>query len=191
MTSIDRHESSQIGPGGANSLRAVTLIFWKADLEERLASYPSYSYLSDMAPPDPCLETVVADLTLAVGQLLRRLRSEANPSGLNLSQMGALARLEQRGPMTTADLARAEAMKPQSMGSVLASLEQEGLVDRQPHPTDGRQVLFALTDKGMEERRQHSTAKRDWLVTATARLEPAELQTLVAAIPLIRRIGES
>jgi DNA-binding MarR family transcriptional regulator len=169
----------------------VTLIIWKADLEERLASCPSYSYLYVMTAADPCLETVVADLTLALGQLLRRLRSEANPSGLNLSQMGALARLEQRGPMTTADLARAEAMKPQSMGSVLASLEQEGLVDRQPHPTDGRQVLFALTQKGMEERRQHSTAKRDWLVAATARLEPAELHTLIAAIPLIRRIGES
>jgi DNA-binding MarR family transcriptional regulator len=144
-----------------------------------------------MTPANPSVETVVADLTLAVGQLLRRLRSEANPSGLNLSQIGALARLDQRGPMTTADLARVEAMKPQSMGSVLASLEQEGLVHRQTHPTDGRQVLFALTEKGTEERRQRRIAKRDWLLTATARLEPAELQTLVAAIPLIRRIGES
>jgi DNA-binding MarR family transcriptional regulator len=144
-----------------------------------------------MTPPNPSVETVVADLTLAVGQLLRRLRSQANPSGLNLSQIGALARLDQRGPMTTADLARVEAMKPQSMGSVLASLEQEGLVHRQTHPTDGRQVLFALTERGMEERRQRRIAKRDWLLTATARLEPAELQTLVAAIPLIRRIGES
>jgi DNA-binding MarR family transcriptional regulator len=144
-----------------------------------------------MTPPNPSVETVVADLTLAVGQLLRRLRSEANPSGLNLSQIGALARLDQRGPMTTADLARVEAMKPQSMGSVLASLEQEGLVHRQTHPTDGRQVLFALTERGMEERRQRRIAKRDWLLAATARLEPAELQTLVAAIPLIRRIGES
>ena len=34
--------------------------------------------------------------------------------------MGALARLEQGGAMTTADLARAESMKPQSMGTILA-----------------------------------------------------------------------
>jgi DNA-binding MarR family transcriptional regulator len=141
--------------------------------------------------PEVSLETVVADLTLAVGQLLRRLRSEANPSELNLSQMGALARLEQVGPTTTADLARAESMKPQSMGTVLASLEQEGLVQRQPHPTDGRQVLFALTDEGREERRRRHVAKRAWLVAAAAKLDPAQLQTLAAAIPLIRRIGES
>jgi DNA-binding MarR family transcriptional regulator len=141
--------------------------------------------------PDVSLETVVADLTLAVGQLLRRLRSEANPSELSISQMGALARLEQIGAMTTADLARAESMKPQSMGTILASLEQEGLVIRQPHPTDGRQVLFAMTERGREERRQRHIAKRNWLVAAATKLDQVELQTLAAAIPLIRRIGES
>ena len=140
---------------------------------------------------DVSLEAVVSDLTVAIGQLVRRLRSEANPSELNLSQLGALKRLEQIGPMTTADLARAESMKPQSMGTVLASLEQEGLVQRQPHPTDGRQVLFELTEKGREERRQRHIAKRDWLVASAAKLDPMELRTLVAAIPLIRRIGES
>lgn len=143
------------------------------------------------ADPDPSLEAVVADLTLAVGQLVRRLRSEANPSELNLSQMGTLARLERAGAMTTADLAREESMKPQSMGTILAGLEQEGLVYRQPHPTDGRQVLFDLTEKGVEERRQRAIAKRDWLVAAAAKLHPAELEALVAAIPLIRQIGES
>ncbi|MGG6496714.1 UNVERIFIED_CONTAM: MarR family transcriptional regulator, partial [Bacteroidetes bacterium 56_B9] len=88
-----------------------------------------------------------------------------------------------------ADLAREESMKPQSMGTILAGLEQEGLVYRQPHPTDGRQVLFDLTEKGVEERRQRAIAKRDWLVAAAAKLHPAELEALVAAIPLIRQIG--
>lgn len=137
------------------------------------------------------LETVVADLTLAVGQLLRRLRTEANPSELSLSQMGAAARLEQAGPMTIADLARAESMRPQSMGTLLAGLEHEGLVQRQPHPTDGRQVLFDLTERGRNERRRRHIAKRAWLVAMVAKLDPRELQTLAAAIPLIRRIGES
>ena len=61
--------------------------------------------------------------------------------------------------MTTADLARAEFVKPQSMGTTLADLEQAGLVQRRPHPTDGRQVLFALTAEGMEARRQRNIAK--------------------------------
>ncbi|MGU7778729.1 MarR family winged helix-turn-helix transcriptional regulator [Burkholderia sp. PU8-34] len=140
---------------------------------------------------DPAAETVVADLTLAVGQLIRRIRSEVDSSGLNLSQISALARLEQNGPMTTADLARAESMKPQSMKTILASLEEEGLVERRPHPTDGRQILFVLTEAGIEERRKRNVAKRAWLVSALARLDPDETRTLIAAIPLIKRLGES
>ncbi|HTV86728.1 MAG TPA: MarR family transcriptional regulator [Dyella sp.] len=140
--------------------------------------------------PDAALEAAVAELTASVGQLLRRLRSQANPNDLNLSQLSALARLDQHGAMTTADLARADAMKPQSMGAILASLEQEGLVKRQPHPTDGRQILFALTDEGAHMRRQRGIAKRQWLLAAMAKLEPAELKTLIDAIPLIKRLGE-
>jgi DNA-binding MarR family transcriptional regulator len=137
------------------------------------------------------LETAVADLTVAVGQLLRRLRSETNPSELNLSQHSVLSRLDQLGAMTTADLARAESMKPQSMGAVLASLEQEGLVHRQPHPTDGRQILFALTDEGVDLRRKRVVAKREWLLAAMAQLGPDELQAVMTAIPLIKRLGEA
>lgn len=136
-------------------------------------------------------ETVVDDLTLAVGQLIRRLRSEVDSSGLTLSQLSALARLEQNGPMTTAELARAESMKPQSMKTILASLENEGLVQREPHPTDGRQILFLLTRAGIDERQQRTVAKRAWLQAALARLDPEDMQTLAAAIPLIRRLGES
>ena len=106
--------------------------------------------------PGVSADTVATDLTLAVGQLIRRLRSEIDSEGLGMSQTSALARLERQGPMTTADLARAEAMKPQSMKAILASLEEDGLVERQPHPTDGRQILFLLTAAGREARRKRA-----------------------------------
>ena len=136
------------------------------------------------------LEETVAGLTLAMGQLLRRLRAEGGPGELSLSQAAVLGRLEAAGWATTADLARAEAVKPQSMGATLAGLEQEKLVYRRPHPTDGRQVLFGLTDKGAEARRARKVAKRAWLLTAIGKLEPSELQNLKAAIPLIHQLGE-
>ena len=140
------------------------------------------------APISP--ETVVPALTQAVGHLLRRLR-DANPGGLNLSQAAVLARLEENAGMTTADLARAEAMKPQSMSPILASLEQDGLVERNPHPTDGRQILFSLTARGVEARRKRSSAKQAWLLAAVAKLGPAEQQTLLSAAVIIRRLGGS
>ncbi|MCL2658804.1 MAG: MarR family transcriptional regulator [Betaproteobacteria bacterium] len=139
----------------------------------------------------PPADLVAADLTMAIRQLLRRLRAETNPSELSLSQMAALSRLEQNGSMTTADLARAELMKPQSMGVIVASLEREGLIERRPHPSDRRQVHFMLTEEGGAMRSQHRSLKRDWLVTALAKLDAADMKALTAAIPLIRRIGES
>jgi DNA-binding MarR family transcriptional regulator len=144
------------------------------------------------ASPDPstALETTVTALSLAIGQLLRRLRAESNADQLTWSQTVALARLEQAGSMTTADLARAESVKPQSMGATLAELEREGLVARQPHPTDGRQVLFSLTQDGVEARRKRSAAKQKWLLAAMARLAPDEQRTLMAAAALIKRLGE-
>ncbi len=137
------------------------------------------------------LETAVTELSLAVGQLLRRLRADTNPDGLTWSQTMVLARLDKAGPMTTADLARAEGVKPQSMGATLAELEGEGLVSRQPHPTDGRQILFALTEAGIQARHRRSAAKQKWLLEAMARLTPEERETLMSAVVLIKRLGEA
>lgn len=136
------------------------------------------------------LEATVADLTLAIGQLLRRLRQDVSPEGLSWSQTSALSRLDTMGPMTIADLARAEGVKPQSMRVTLADLEQEGLVERRPHPTDGRQVLVSPTPKGSEMRHKRSIAKQQWLLAALQKLEPSERQTLVEAVALLRRLGD-
>ncbi len=136
------------------------------------------------------LETSVADLLAVTGQLTRRLRAVSNTRELTWSQVAIMARLEEAGPMTTADLARAEAVKPQSMGGTLAAMEEEGLVERRSHPTDGRQILYALTDEGLEARQQVSLAKRDWLLAAVSQLSPAEQETLVEAVDIIRRLGD-
>jgi DNA-binding MarR family transcriptional regulator len=137
------------------------------------------------------LEQAVVELSLAIGQLRRRLRAEVNPSELNLSQMAVLVRLHQQDDMTTAELARAESMTPQSMGKVMSSLELGGLVGRQPHPTDGRQMQFRVTAKGRAVRDAYKLAKRDWLMSAIGKLSPAEQSQLIIATHLIRRLGES
>jgi DNA-binding MarR family transcriptional regulator len=147
--------------------------------------------MSESAGPPISLETTITELSLAIGHLLRRLRAESNSDALSWSQTVALSRLEKTGPMTTADLARAESVKPQSMSATLAELERDGLVERRPHPTDGRQILFALTVQGVEARRKRSAAKQKWLLAAMAKLDPGEHRTLMSAAALIKRLGES
>ena len=135
------------------------------------------------------LEVAVTELLSVTGQLTRRLRAISNTRELTWSQVAIMARLEEAGPLTTADLARAESVKPQSMGGTLAAMEEEGLVERQPHPTDRRQILYALTDEGREARRKVSLAKREWLLAAIAQLSRGEQKTLLAAVDIIRRFG--
>ena len=138
----------------------------------------------------PPAEVHAAELMQAVGVLLRRVRGEAGNEGPSWSQAAAMGRLDREGAMTTAELARAEMVKPQSMGALLAELELDGLVRRDPHPTDGRQILFSLTAAGVDARRRRQAAKLAWLTAAIARLETDEQRTLVDAIELVKRLGE-
>ena len=81
-------------------------------------------------------------------------------------------------------------MKPQSMGTTIATLEEMGLVERKPHPTDGRQVNIVLTAKGVTVRNSFREAKRNWLAQAIAQLEEEEKETLFKAGEIIKRLAE-
>jgi DNA-binding MarR family transcriptional regulator len=138
-------------------------------------------------------ENAADDLALALGLLMRRLRSAAPSESPELSwtQKAVMRRLEAEGPTTTAELARAEGIKPQSMGAALAALENMELVERRPHPTDGRQMDIALTPKGAAVRKDAGMAKRTWLAQAIAKLDAAERKNLPALIEVLKRLGES
>ncbi|MGA8440037.1 MAG: MarR family transcriptional regulator [Candidatus Sulfotelmatobacter sp.] len=136
------------------------------------------------------LEISAIDLIQAVGLLLRRVRAAAASHELSLTEAAVMARLAKDGPATTADLARAEGMKPQSMGTTVAALEEMGMVERKPHPTDGRQVNIELTAKGADVRNRAKDAKRTWLVQAITQLDKQEQATLFAAGEIIERLAE-
>ena len=68
-------------------------------------------------------EAEMQDFTQAIGLLVRRLRAAGRSQDLSLTESAVLARLDREGPATTADLARAEGVKPQSMGATVSALE--------------------------------------------------------------------
>jgi len=141
--------------------------------------------------PRKTLETAVTDFGRAIGLLMRRLRTASASHDLSWTETAIMARLARNGPATTADLARAEAMKPQSMGTTIAALEELGIVERRPHPTDGRQVNIVLTAKGAALRKSAKDTKSIWLTHAIAQLDEQERETLFAAGEIIKRLAES
>jgi DNA-binding MarR family transcriptional regulator len=136
-------------------------------------------------------DTGVNDLLLSIGQLVRRVRAASASHDLSLTEYSVLVRLDKEGPATTADLARAEGMKPQSMGAAVAALEKFGFVERRPHPTDGRQMHIATTAKGAEVRRATRAAKRLWLGNAVSRLDEKDQAALFAAGEIMKRLVET
>jgi DNA-binding MarR family transcriptional regulator len=142
--------------------------------------------------PNPDRARAADELTSVVAQLHRRLRAASAPGALTPSQSSVMARLGQEGPATTAGLARAEYVRPQSMRVTLAALEERGLVARTPHPTDGRRVMFSLTEAGALLRGPGHQARRGWLAEAIgAQLTPDEREALPAAIDLLRKLARS
>jgi len=128
-------------------------------------------------------------LRALMGRLKRRLREQAHVGDLTPSQVSVLLRLEEDGPATASSLARAEGMRPQSMGPIIAALEGAGMVSGGPDPTDGRQTLLSLTDACRKWIEDGRAARQDWLTRALqAHLSPEEQDRLAEAVGLLKRL---
>lgn len=135
-------------------------------------------------------EAEMVELMQAIGMLVRRVRVEGRSHDLSLTESAVMARLDREGPATTADLARAEGVKPQSMGATVAALVESGMVERRPHATDGRQMMIALTAKGAAVRKSMKEAKHTWLAQAVMKLDKREQEQLFRAGRILRQLVE-
>ncbi|MEP7455977.1 MarR family transcriptional regulator [Phyllobacterium sp. SB3] len=141
---------------------------------------------------DTEVSSLTAELHIVIGALSRRLREEADTGDLTRAQKSVLLRLERDGPTTGSALARAEAMRPQSMGAIIAVLEAAGYVAGAPDPSDGRQTIISLTDHFRTWISAARTARRDWLLrTLQARLTAQEQHQLADAVDLLKRLLDS
>jgi DNA-binding MarR family transcriptional regulator len=68
-------------------------------------------------------------------------------------------------------------------------LEEQGFIERKPHPTDGRQLNIQLTAKGESVRKSAKDARRNWLTQAIAQLDDEERRLLFAAGEIIKRLA--
>ncbi|MBS0361440.1 MAG: MarR family transcriptional regulator [Proteobacteria bacterium] len=147
--------------------------------------------MSDPTDIPPLALALAQGLRGFSGKLKRRLREQADAGDLPPSQTAVIVRLDSDGPLTTSALARAEGMRPQSMGAVVAALEAAGLVTGTPDPTDGRQTLLSLSDHCRQWLTEGRAARQDWLSrTIDARLSPEEQDQLAAALPLLHRLTQ-
>jgi len=135
-------------------------------------------------------------MRISVSRLARRLRVERLGLGgtetvLSDIQLAALAALERHDSMTPGELAEHEKVQPPSMTRVIAVLEERGLVRRQPHTTDRRQVILTVTDDGRNVVQRLRRRREAWLAQRLQELSPDERQILRAAAPILEKISQS
>src|ERR1700752_959900 len=136
-------------------------------------------------------------MRISVSRLARRLRVEQRLTvggpdpALSDIQLAALAALERNEAMTPGELAEYEKVQPPSMTRVIAVLEERNLVQREPHPTDRRQVILTVTAEGRALVNRVRRRREAWLTQRLQELTPEERATLRAAAPILEKLSQS
>ena len=154
-------------------------------------THPAASAAPDAhGPVHPDL-ALASELRVTLGRTTRRLKGERGDAGLSDPQFNVLAILLREGPMTPGRLAEHERIAAPAMTRTVNCLVDRGLVRKDEHPTDGRQVVVSLTPQGEGEVTETRRRRDAWLSARLAGLTAAERATLVAASELLRRIAAS
>ncbi|WP_176731613.1 MarR family winged helix-turn-helix transcriptional regulator [Micromonospora rhizosphaerae] len=127
----------------------------------------------------------------AITRLNRRVR-QARPVGdLTVTQLSALTSLKLAGALTPRELSDIERVQPPTMTKIVAKLEERGLVQRTPHPTDRRQVILAATEGGRAVLDQFERARNEWLASRLAALTEEERDTLQRAAEILQQLAHA
>lgn len=134
-------------------------------------------------------------LALRAAYLALHRRSDASfaPLGVTADQFVLLATLDRGGEaLTQRELARRMPSDPSTVRAMLVLLERQGLVRREPHPTDARARTVALTAAGRRKFRQLWTAGEPIRTEMFDALDPGEVDTLVRLLARVAgSLGES
>jgi DNA-binding MarR family transcriptional regulator len=123
-------------------------------------------------------------------RLTRLVRNQRVDMSVTLTQLSAMATLSKRGSMSAGELAAAERVQPPSMTKVLANLEEQGFVQRVPHPGDRRQAIVSITEKGEQLLESERRSRDAWLAQRLAKLTADERALLRAVVPILDKLAE-
>ncbi len=131
----------------------------------------------------------VSQVRSSVMRLARRLRHQHVEQSLSPTEMGVLGTLARCGSATPGELARREHVQPPSMTRIIAMLEEKGLVRREPHQEDRRQVVVSMTEQAEEILNESRRRRNAWLAELASGLTEEEWETVRAAAPALYKLA--
>ena len=135
---------------------------------------------------------LASSLRVSVARLHRRLRTEdVVDRHVSVGGLAVLALLYREGERTIGQIAAAERVQPPSMTRTVSCLEEDGYVERHPHPTDGRQVVVRLSPKGEQLLAAERRRRDAWLVCRMRELTADERAVLRQAAPILEKLSNA
>jgi DNA-binding MarR family transcriptional regulator len=131
---------------------------------------------------------VAARLHSSAIRLLRTLRREDDGSGLSAPRLSALSMVVLAGPLSLADLAAAEQVRPPTMSRIVDALVERGLVTRVAKPGDRRSVAIAATSEGIDLLHAGRERRVGALVNRLGGLADSERRALARGVEILERV---
>ena len=99
--------------------------------------------------------------------------------GLKPVDFSVMSVIHHNPGVTSRQLCASLSILPPNLVGLIQSLESRGLIDRKPHPTDGRAVGLHPTDKGVTLMLQAEVTAFELEIDASSKLTAKQRQTLV------------
>ncbi len=107
------------------------------------------------------------------------------PYGLKPVDFSVMTTIHHNPGVTSRQLCSALNLLPPNLVGLIQSLESRGLIERKPHPHDGRAVGLHATPKGQALMEQAEQTASDLEIEKTKRLTPAQRKTLLELLQKI------
>ena len=110
------------------------------------------------------------------------------PMGLTFARFEVLMLLDfsRKGQLPLGKIGQRLQVHPASVTNAIDRLEDDGLVERRAHPTDGRTTLATITKRGQRLVRQAAVALNEGVFSAVGVGEP-QIQSVVTVLTELRR----
>ncbi|MGH2829908.1 MAG: MarR family winged helix-turn-helix transcriptional regulator [Actinomycetota bacterium] len=134
-------------------------------------------------------DVLMEDLTLLSRDFFRLigdcLAQQAHLAEISPTQFRALAFLVQRGPHNSSDLADALGVGRPSATKLVDRLERAGMIRREAHATDKRQVILEATGEGFEVVQAVQRCRRKRLAAILTTIDGASRRALEKSLPAL------
>lgn len=140
--------------------------------------------MADKLPP--YRDSIAGSLLSSREAVMEQIRPILRDADITEQQWRVLRVLDNSGPMDPSRLADESILSPPSLARILRDLTQNGLLDRQPDPADGRRAIIILTPKGRQQLDETSSHTLKVLRSIREKFGEERVQSLLQELSAFR-----